>query len=106
MRYTPILARHDKEHVRAEPEAYARLVTPGSYLVACDGIMGELAGAPRTTPDWEWDNPRAAAAEFAAARDDFVLETLAFLFSEGVVTEPVTYWPGAWLKRVPEGAAG
>lgn len=91
---------HTKEHVLAELEAYSPLVTRGSYIVAMDGIMGELAGAPRTDSDWTWNNPRNAALEFVAAHPDFVIEEPEFLFNEGVITERVTYWPSAFIKRV------
>lgn len=93
-------SNHSKDHVAAELDAYAGLVSPDSYIVACDGIMGALAGAPRSEPDWDWNNPTEAAAEFAARRDDFIIETPAPPFNEGMIAEPVTYWPGAWLKRV------
>jgi cephalosporin hydroxylase len=91
---------HEKRHVRAELEAYAPLVRPGSYLVAMDGIMERLAGAPRSRPDWTWNNPRQAALEFVAAHPEFVIEEPAFLFNEGQVRERVTYWPSAFVKRV------
>ena len=41
---------HTKAHVAAELEAYGRLVTPGSYIVATDGIMHDLAGAAAPPP--------------------------------------------------------
>lgn len=95
-------SNHSRQHVLDELHAYADLVTPGSYIVAADGIMADLAGAPRSHPDWAWNNPKSAALEFSAERPDFILETPAFEFNEGTVREPVTYWPGAWLKkRVP-----
>mgnify|MGYP001228059464 CR=1 FL=1 len=93
-------SNHSKQHVLDELEAYADLVSVGSYIVACDGIMGQVVGGPRTAPDWSWNNPTEAAAAFAARRDDFVIEPPPFPFNEGNVTEMVTYWPGAWLKRV------
>lgn len=93
-------SNHTKAHVAAELEAYAPMVSVGSYLVATDGIMGELVGAPRSAPDWAWNNPKEAAREFAARRDDFVLEEPAFPFNEGEIRERVTYWPQAFLKRV------
>ncbi|WP_119459805.1 CmcI family methyltransferase [Rhodospirillaceae bacterium SYSU D60014] len=93
-------SNHSKQHVLDELEAYSGLVSVGSYIVACDGIMQLVAGGPRTEPDWSWNNPTQAAADFAARRDDFVIEPPAFPFNEGNVTEMVTYWPGAWLKRV------
>jgi cephalosporin hydroxylase len=91
---------HTKAHVLKELEAYAPLVTPGSYIVATDGIMGDLCGAPRTEPDWVWNNPKEAAREFAAATPAFVVEEPPFPFNEGTVTERVTCWPGAYLRRV------
>lgn len=97
-------SNHTKAHVLAELEAYAPLVTPGSYIVATDGIMKEVVGAPRTAPDWSWNNPLDAAAEFAARHPEFVLEEPAFPFNEGVVTERVTYWPRGFLRRLPEPA--
>ena len=93
-------SNHTKAHVEAELAAYAPLVSQGSYVVACDGIMAAVAGAPRTGADWSWNNPTAAAKEFAAANPDFVIEEPAFPFNEGCVTERVTYWPGAYLRRV------
>ena len=91
---------HEKEHVLAELRAYSSLVKPGSYLVAMDGIMEQLTGAPRSAPDWAWNNPRQAALEFVAENNDFVIEEPRFAFNEGNVTERVTYWPSAFIKRL------
>jgi cephalosporin hydroxylase len=90
---------HTKEHVLAELAGYSPLVTPGSYIVAMDGIMEKVAGGPRTAPDWTWNNPRQAALEFVAANEEFTIEEPAFLFNEGNVAERVTYWPSAFIKR-------
>ena len=92
-------SNHTKEHVLAELNLYAPLVSEGSYIVAMDGIMEQMTGAPRTQPDWEWNNPRRAALAFVEGRDDFVLEEPAFLFNEGAVRERVTYWPGGFIRR-------
>jgi cephalosporin hydroxylase len=92
-------SNHTKAHVAAELEAYAPLVTPGSYIVATDGIMSWLGNAPRTQPDWNWNNPLEAAKEFAAAHLEFSLEEPPFAFNEGAVRGRVTYWPGAFLRR-------
>jgi cephalosporin hydroxylase len=97
-------SNHTKAHVLAELEAYGPMVTPDSYIVATDGIMKEVAGAPRTASDWTWNNPLDAAAEFAAAHPEFVLEEPPFPFNEGVVTERVTYWPQGFLRRLAEPA--
>src|SRR5262249_55003166 len=93
-------SRHTLEHVLAELEAYAPLVSKGSYLVAMDGIMEELAGAPGTQPDWSWNTPRQAALEFVSRHREFAIEEPPFLFNEGMVTERVTHWPGAYVRRV------
>lgn len=91
---------HTKDHVLSELKAYAPLVSNGSYIVACDGIMAQVKGAPRSGDDWDWNNPTEAAREFAAMQDAFVIDEPVFPFNEGAVTERVTYWPSAFLKRV------
>lgn len=93
-------SRHTKDHVLAELEAYSPLVDVGSYIVAMDGIMEQLAGAPHTQPDWTWNNPKRAALEFVERNADFVIEEPEFLFNEGNVSERVTYWPCGFIKRV------
>ncbi len=91
---------HTKAHVKAELGAYASLVGPGSYIVATDGIMAAVAGRPGSKPGWEWDNPSEAAREFAAANPQYRLEEPGFLFNEGKITEHLTHWPSAYLRRV------
>jgi cephalosporin hydroxylase len=90
---------HTKSHVLSELNGYGPLVTPGSYIVAMDGIMEQLAGAPRTQPDWIWDNPRQAALEYTSNHPQFVMEEPSFPFNEGAVNQRVTYWPDAYLRR-------
>jgi cephalosporin hydroxylase len=91
---------HTKAHVLAELRAYGPLVSKGSYLVATDGIMADIAGAPRTKADWTWNNPKQAAVEFARECQDFVLEDPPFAFNEGAITQRVTHWPSAFLKKI------
>ena len=93
-------SNHTKSHVLAELQAYSPLVSVDSYIVACDGIMADIKGAPRTEDDWDWNNPTEAAKFFTAEAQNFVIEEPLFPFNEGVVTERVTYWPSAYLKRV------
>jgi cephalosporin hydroxylase len=92
-------SKHTKAHVLAELEVYAPLVSPGSYVVVMDGIMEAVAGAPRTAPDWGWNNPKQAAAEFAAAHPEFLLQDPALPFNEGQVNRRVTYCPDGFLLR-------
>lgn len=93
-------SNHTKAHVLAELDLYGVMVSPDSYIVACDGVMEQVVGGPRTEADWSWNNPSAAAREFAANRSDFVLEEPPFAFNEGAVRERVTYWPDAFLRKV------
>jgi len=93
-------SNHTKSHVAAELEAYAPMVTAGSYIVATDGLMQYLDNVPRGKPEWKDDNPTAAAREFAARHGEFELqEPPPFVFNEGEVREHITHWPGAWLMR-------
>lgn len=92
-------SNHTKEHVLQELIAYAPLVTPGSYIVATDGFMRDVADVPRGREDWSWNNPTEAAIEFAAKHPEFVIEQPAWLFNESDLTENITHWPSAWLLR-------
>ena len=93
-------ANHTRAHVEAELELYSPLVPQGGYIVACDGIMAQLAGAPRSAPDWGWNNPIGAVDAFLSRHAEFVLEEPTFPFNEGKVRQRVTYWPKAFLRRV------
>ena len=90
---------HTKQHVLAELEAYHDLVTPGSYIVAIDGIMKDLHDVPNGNPEWIWNNPAAAAGEFAQTHPEFELEQPVWHFNESELTENISYWPGAWLRK-------
>ncbi len=96
---------HTKAHVLSELGAYAPLVSEGSYLVAMDGIMGQIAGSPRTSSDWTWNNPREAALEFVMRHPEFRIQEPEFLFNEGWVSDRVTYWPGAFVLRTESSPA-
>ncbi|CAN5170295.1 CmcI family methyltransferase [soil metagenome] len=91
---------HTKEHVARELKSYAPLVSVGSYIVATDGVMKDFAGAPRSEEDWTWNNPQSAIFEFLEGNSSFELQQPAFSFNEGHVSNRVTYWPNAYLKRV------
>jgi cephalosporin hydroxylase len=93
-------SNHTKEHVLEELRLYGTLVSPRSYLVVADGIMRDLAGAPRAEDDWAWNNPHAAIDEFLAENDAFVREEPAPPFDESNAAPSVTYFTGGWLRRV------
>ena len=92
-------SKHSRDHVLAELEAYHGLVTPGSYIVATDGVMRWVAGTPRGKPEWSWDNPVTAVEEFAGRHAEFVIERPAWPFNESGLSADVTHWPSAWLRR-------
>jgi cephalosporin hydroxylase len=92
-------SNHTKEHVAAELESYAPLVTKDSYIVATDGVMELVHDVPRAGADWKRDNPSEAAREFAARHPEFVLEQPAWPFNESELRRNVTHWPDAWLRR-------
>ena len=102
---SPVLVILDSDHTRAhvarELEAYAPLVTPGSYIVATDGITRDLSDVPRAEKSWKTDNPHAAACAFAAKHPEFFQQQPPWPCRDGELTENVTYWPGAWLERLP-----
>lgn len=93
-------SNHTKQHVLNELEAYHDLVTPGSYIVATDGIMRELHDVPSGNSGWIYDNPSTAALEFAQKHPEFIIEQPAWPFNESELTENVTHWPQAWLRRL------
>ena len=93
-------SNHSRAHVAAELEAYAPLVTPGSYIVATDGSMEFLHDVPRGQPGWVKDNPAEAAREFASRHPEFVLEQPPWSFNESDLRENITHWPDAWLRRL------
>jgi cephalosporin hydroxylase len=92
-------SNHSKQHVADELSAYCDLVSPGSYIVATDGLMKDLYDAPNGKPEWEWDHPVSAAAEFIVSHPEFVLEQPVWPFNESELTKNITHWPSAWLRR-------
>jgi len=90
---------HTKQHVLDELESYHDLITPGSYIVATDGIMKDLHDVPRGKPVWALDNPVEAVNDFVKRHPEFVLEQPTWLFNESELTKNVTHWPWAFLRR-------
>lgn len=90
---------HTKQHVLDELNAYHDLVTADSFIVATDGIMKELHDVPRGNSEWTWDHPTAAAAEFAEQHPEFIIQQPNWPFNESKLSENITHWPSAWLRR-------
>lgn len=66
---------HTHEHVLAELEAYAPLVTPGSYLIVLDTVIEDMA--VDAFPDRPWsrgDNPKTAVHEFLRGSGRFEID--------------------------------
>jgi cephalosporin hydroxylase len=94
-------SNHTRDHVNAELDAYADLVSTDSYIVSTDGVMESVHDAPRGEPAWADDNPRAAALDFLERDGRFTLEDPpARLFDETIPgVRRATHWPGAYLRR-------
>ena len=91
---------HSRDHVLKELELYGPLVSKGSYILAMDGIQQDLVGAPRSEPDWGWNNSVEAARLFVEKNPEFEIGEPGPRFNEGVVEKFVTYWPNAYIRRV------
>ena len=92
-------SNHSRSHVLDELRLYSQFVSPGSYIVACDGIMRDVVGLSRTKPDWITDNPVSAVQDFLAEDDTFELVEPKWPFNESLLSERVTYWPSAYLRK-------
>ena len=92
-------SNHSRQHVLDELNAYHELVTPGSYIVATDGVMRDLTEVPRGDASWGRDNPCEAVREFLAEHDEFVCEQPPWPFNESELSQNLTHWPDAWLRR-------
>ena len=97
-------SNHLRQHVLDELDAYAGMVTPGSYIVATDGVMEWLTDVPRGESTWGTDNPKAAVEQWLPEHPEFTLDDPPpFVFNEGPITERITHWPSAYLRRLDSG---
>jgi cephalosporin hydroxylase len=85
-------SNHTRDHVRAELELYASLVSPGSYIVVFDGVMAEVADSPNGRPEWIHDNPLEAVRDFLSTHPEFTVDTTYQRIG-------VTYCRGGFLRR-------
>ncbi|MFA5646153.1 MAG: CmcI family methyltransferase [Candidatus Ratteibacteria bacterium] len=91
---------HEKEHVMAELEGYAPFVSIGSYIIVADGIMQNLGDVPRGKEEWKENNPATAARDFTARHPEFIIEQPPWFFNESTLSNNITYWPNAYIKRI------
>jgi cephalosporin hydroxylase len=92
-------SNHTSEHVVRELEVFGQLVTPNSYIVVADGIMKDVHDAPRGKREWWENNPAAAVQQFVARHPEFRLDCPKWSFNESTLSESVTHWPHAYLRR-------
>jgi cephalosporin hydroxylase len=88
-------SNHTHDHVLAELDAYAPLVSVGSYCVVFDTIVEKL---PRGTyPDRPWEvgnNPMTAVREFLSRNDQFEID------QDTEARIQITVAPGGYLRRI------
>jgi cephalosporin hydroxylase len=83
---------HSQRHVRAELEAYAPLVTPGSYCLVQDGVIDTLPRFASGRP-----GPLRAIEEFLAAHPEFEVD------ENRSRTFLISHHPKGWLRRKATG---
>ena len=88
-------SNHTHDHVLAELEAYAPLVSVGSYCVVFDTIIEDLPA--NMYPDRPWNrgnNPKTAVWEFLQSHLEFVIDP------EIPQKLLITVAPDGYLKRI------
>lgn len=93
-------SNHSTAHVRAELDAYAALVTPGSFIMAMDGYLMELGAPDRPGSNWATDNANAGVHAFAADHPEFAAEEPGLPFNESPLNRAVTGFRGGLLRRI------
>ena len=87
-------SNHTHDHVLAELNAYAGLVSEGSYCVVFDTVVEDMPYS--MYPDRPWgkgDNPKTAVREFMQNNSDFEIDTA--LQAKLLITVA----PDGYLKR-------
>ncbi len=87
-------AMHTHEHVLAELEAYAPLVSVGSYCIVFDTIIEDLSADFFEDRPWSpGNNPKTAVLEFVENNPDYVID---YNISDKLL---ITVAPDGYLKR-------
>jgi len=87
-------SNHTRDHVAAELEAYAGLVSVGSYCIVFDTFVDDVPAD--VFPDRPWgpgNNPKTAVREFLADHPEFEVDAK---FDKLMITAA----PGGFLRRV------
>ena len=90
-------SNHTHDHVLAELEAYAPLVTKGSYCVVFDTVVEDMPKG--SFPDRPWDvgnNPKTAVWEYLKNHDEFEIDKR---IQHKLL---ITVAPDGFLKRISE----
>lgn len=88
-------SNHTHDHVLAELEAYAPLVSPGSYCVVFDTVIEDLPAG--LYPDRPWDvgnNPKTAVQAYLSTHPDFEVD------ADMDAKLLITVAPGGYLRRI------
>ncbi len=88
-------SNHTHDHVLAELEAYAPLVTPGSYCVVFDTLIEDMPEDMFSDRPWGvGNNPKTAVWKFLEGHDEFVID-------KSIQDKlQITVAPDGYLKRV------
>ncbi len=84
---------HHATHVYAELNAYAPLVSIGSYIIVADGCLQDMADVPRGKTRWRDDNPLIAVQRFLA-------ENPHFQYNPPSPQSHLSHLSGGWLQRI------
>ena len=88
-------SNHTHDHVLAELEAYAPLVSPGSYCVVFDTIIEDMPADIFTGRPWgHGDNPKTAVYQYLKAHPEFEIDKS---IQHKLI---ITVAPDGYLKRV------
>lgn len=68
-------SNHTHDHVLAELEAYAPLVTPGSYCIVYDTVIEDMPAGHYADRSWDkGDNPKTAVWKYLETHDEFEVD--------------------------------
>lgn len=88
-------SNHSREHVLQELEMYAKLVSPGSYVVVFDTVMDLVADTPNGNPDWNLTGAGAGLRAFLETHPEFQIDRYYNRLG-------ATYCENGFLRRVTD----